>query len=56
MTLKNISAFNSTPIKSGTGYIYVPMSLVDTYKSATNWSTFANQFRAIEDYPDICGE
>jgi hypothetical protein len=24
------------------------------YRRATNWSTFANQFRAIEDYPEIC--
>jgi hypothetical protein len=49
-TLSNTSAFNSTPIKSGTGYIYVPRALVDTYKTATNWSTYANQFRALEDY------
>lgn len=32
------------------GYIYVPRALVDTYKSATNWSTYATQFRALEDY------
>ena len=32
------------------GYIYVPSALVDTYKAATNWSTYANQFRALEDY------
>lgn len=32
------------------GYIYVPAALVDTYKAATNWSTFADQFRALEDY------
>ena len=39
-----------TPIKSGTGYIYVPASLIERYKTATNWSTFAAQFRALEDY------
>ena len=44
------SVFVSTPIKSGTGYIYVPRALVDTYKSASNWSTLAAQFRALEDY------
>ena len=54
-TLKTTGAFSSTPIKSGTGYIYVPAALVDSYKAASNWSTYANQFRAIEDYPDICG-
>lgn len=49
-TLTNATAFTSTPIASGTGYIYVPSALVDTYKSATNWSTYAAQFRALEDY------
>ena len=37
-------------IASGTGYIYVPSSLVDSYRTATNWSTYASQFRALEDY------
>ena len=53
--LAGTSAFISTPIESGTGYIYVPTALVDQYKAATNWTTYANQIRAIEDYPDICG-
>lgn len=50
VTLVSTNSFTSTPIASGTGYIYVPRSLVDSYKSATNWSTYANQFRALEDY------
>lgn len=54
-TLANVSAFTSTPIASGTGYVYVPSALVDSYRTAANWSTYANQFRAIEDYPEICG-
>lgn len=37
-------------IASGTGYIYVPSSLVSSYKAASNWSTYASQIRAIEDY------
>ena len=49
-TLSNTNAFNNTPIKSGTGYIYVPAALVDSYKTATNWTTYANQFRALEIY------
>lgn len=53
--LVNENAFNSTPIKNGTGYIYVPSDLVDGYKTATNWATYANQIRAIEDYPSITG-
>lgn len=48
--LSSANALNSTPIKSGKGYIYVPAALVDSYKKATNWTTYANQFRAIEDY------
>lgn len=40
----------NTPIASGTGYIYVPAALVDSYKAATNWSNYASQFRALEDY------
>lgn len=52
-TLSNSNAFTGTLIASGTGYIYVPSALLDSYKAATNWSTYAAQFRAIEDYPDI---
>lgn len=37
------------------GYIYVPKALVEQYKVATNWVAFADKFRAIEDYPEICG-
>lgn len=54
-TLSNVNAINSTPIGTGTGYVYVPSALIEEYKAATNWSTFVNQFRAIEDYPEICG-
>ena len=54
-TLANKNAFTDTPIEDGTGYVYVPAELVDSYKAASNWSTFAAQIRAIEDYPDICG-
>lgn len=49
------SALIGTPITSGTGYIYVPKALIEEYKAAENWSTFAAQFRAIEDYPEITG-
>lgn len=53
--LGNKNVFTNTPIANGTGYIYVPSTLVDTYKTATNWSTYADQIRAIEDYPEITG-
>lgn len=46
------SSFNSAEFD---GYIYVPAALMDSYKAANYWKTYATQFRAIEDYPDICG-
>jgi hypothetical protein len=48
--LSSTSAFSSTAIKSGTGYIYVPSALIETYKTAYQWKDFAAQFRALEDY------
>lgn len=54
-TLANVSALTNTLIAGGTGYVYVPSSLVASYKSASNWSTYAAQIRAIEDYPEITG-
>lgn len=48
--LDGTSAFNNTPIKNGTGYIYVPSALIASYQSASNWSTYSAQFRALEDY------
>ena len=41
---------SSSPIAQGTGYIYVPSALVNSYKAANYWSTYASQIRAIEDY------
>lgn len=49
----NSSAFSG--VANFKGYIYVPSSLIDSYKTASNWSTYASRFRAIEDYPNICG-
>lgn len=61
-TLANTNAFNScyhfhgttnsshNPSGAKDGYIYVPRALVDTYKAASNWSTYASQIRALEDY------
>ena len=49
-TLSNLNAFNDTPISKGTGYIYVPDELVDQYKTATNWSVYANQIKPLSEY------
>lgn len=48
-TLKNVNAFTGTPISKGTGYIYVPDNLVEQYKAATNWSTYASQIKPISE-------
>ena len=50
VTLNDRLVFRNSPIASGTGYIYVPRALIEDYKVATNWSTYAAQFRALEDY------
>lgn len=55
LPMDNTSTFKGTPIESGTGYIYVPSALVDQYKAATNWTVYADQIRAIEDYSEITG-
>ena len=54
-TLHNADAFGNSAVAKGTGYVYVPKEHLDSYKAATNWSSYADQIRAIEDYPDICG-
>jgi hypothetical protein len=55
--LSNVNAFTSTPMSLSTltgsfGSIYVPASLVDAYKSATNWTYFSNRFVGINVEPD----
>ena len=50
-------------VSSYKGYVYVPKALLEDYEataaastSSTNsWHLFEGKFRAIEDYPDICG-
>lgn len=49
-TLSNVNALQMTKIADGTGYIYVPAALVDSYKAGTVWATYAAQIRALEDY------
>lgn len=49
-TLANTNALQNTSIANGTGYIYVPDELVDSYKTATNWSVYADQIRPMSEY------
>ena len=48
-SLASTQAFTNSAIANGTGLIFVPSSLVDSYKSATNWSTYSTLFRSVED-------
>ena len=50
--LTYVAYIQDTLIASGEGYVYVPAALIEEYKAATNWAAYADQFRAIEDYPD----
>lgn len=46
-SLNGSNNFTNTQITSSTGSIYVPASLVDSYKSASNWSYFSTQIFPI---------
>lgn len=56
-TLSNSNVFYSTPFTgyssyfSGTPSIYVPTSLVDAYKSATNWAYFSSYISGYSELP-----
>lgn len=52
--LLNANAFSSTPIEESKflgafGSIFVPASLVDAYKNATNWALYSDRIAAIEE-------
>lgn len=50
--LKSSNCFSSSAIANGTGYVYVPDDMVDTYKAATNWSVYADQIKPISELPE----
>lgn len=54
VTLSATSYLSFTKIPTS-GYVYVPATLLEQYKIATNWTVFADRIRAIEDYPEITG-
>ena len=47
------SVFVRTPIANGTGYIYVPDTLVENFKAATEWCNYAEQIRPISSLNNI---
>ena len=51
VTLEANFSFSNSPIANGTGYIYVPDNLVDSYKTANDWSSYANQIKPLSELP-----
>lgn len=49
--MTNLNMLQKTPIANGTGYVYVPDNMVETYKSATNWNVYANQIKGMSELP-----
>lgn len=47
--MTNVNFFTGTPIEAGTGYVYVPDNLVNTYKTKTNWTTYASQIKGMSE-------
>lgn len=45
-----VYSFRNSGLANGTGYVYVPRDLLDSYKAAIVWSYYPSQFRALEDY------
>lgn len=45
------TAFNNSGISKGAGFVYVPDDLVDEYKTATNWTTVADQIKPLSELP-----
>ena len=48
--------FDSSPIQYSSylgyyGSIYVPASLVDAYKTATNWTVYSDRITSIDNLP-----
>lgn len=55
VALTNSNTLNNTAIALGYGHIYVPRDLLTAYREETNWwGQYADAFRAIEDYPELC--
>ena len=53
-TLSSVTVVSGIPkVKTGECFFYFPKSLVEKKKTDTNWSTFADLIRAIEDYPEV---
>ena len=45
-------ALRGSKIASGTGYIYVPDNLVDSYKADSNWAALSAKIKGISEYSE----
>lgn len=43
------NVFANSSVASGTGFIYVPDDMVDSYKAHTNWSAYASQIKPLSE-------
>lgn len=50
VTLEGTETFRDTLIEQGTGSIYVPDALVDTYKADASWSSYASVIKPLSEY------
>ena len=50
-TLVSSDAFSSSGISRGSGYVYVPDDLVESYKSANNWSGYSGKIKGLSELP-----
>ena len=48
-TLQTTNALSSPKFTNGSAFVYVPDHLVEQYKAATNWSTYASQIKPISE-------
>lgn len=51
--LQSTNSFVRSGIANGTGYVYVRDNLVNSYKTATNWSTYADQIKPLSEYVEV---
>ena len=48
--LSNTNVFDGSSISSGTGFVYVPDSMYESYLANSMWSTFASQIKPRSEY------
>ena len=48
-TLDNINAFDGSGLDNKTCFLYVPDNLVESYKAASKWSTYASQIKPLSE-------